>query len=78
MRIITSKKFKEKELELLLNRGKADLSSIVSTVRTIIDDVKEEGDKALLKYTEKFDKILLDATKLKVTDKEINEAYKTL
>ncbi len=78
MRIVSSKEFKEEALNQLLNRGKADLSSIVSTVRTIIDDVKEEGDKALLEYTEKFDKVRLNPTKLKVTDKEIKEAYKKL
>jgi histidinol dehydrogenase len=78
MRIVSSKEFKEEALNQLLNRGKADLSSIVSTVRTIIDDVKEEGDKALLKYTEKFDKVRLNPTKLKVTDKEIKKAYKKL
>ena len=78
MKIMSSTEFKEIELESLLNRGKADLSSIVSTVRNIIADVKEEGDKALLKYTEKFDKVRLDLTKLKVTDKEIKEAYNKL
>jgi len=78
MRIVSSKEFKEEALNQLLNRGKADLSAIVSTVRTIIDDVKEEGDKALLKYTEKFDKVRLNPTKLKVTEKEIKEAYKKL
>jgi histidinol dehydrogenase len=78
MKIMSSIKFKESELESLLNRGKADLSAIVSTVRVIIADVKEEGDKALLEYTKKFDKVQLDATKLKVKDKEIKEAYKKL
>ena len=78
MRIVSSKEFKEEALNQFLNRGKADISAIVSTVRTIVDDVKEEGDKALLKYTEKFDKVRLNPTKLKVTDKEIKEAYKKL
>ena len=78
MRIVSSKEFKKKELEIFLNRGKADLSSIVSTVKTIVDDVREEGDNALLNYTEKFDQIRLDSTKLKVTNKEIKESYKKL
>jgi len=78
MRIISSKEFRQEALNEVLNRGKADLSSIVSTVRTIIDDVKEEGDKALLKYTEKFDKVRLSASKLKVSENEIKEAYKKL
>ena len=78
MRIISSNEFKKEELNRFLNRGKADLSSIVSTVRTIIDDVKKEGDKALLRYTEKFDKVRLNTSKLRVTENEIKEAYKKL
>jgi histidinol dehydrogenase len=78
MRIISSKELKEEGLNKLLNRGKADLSSIVSVVRTIIDDVKKEGDKALLRYTEKFDKIRLNASKIRVSENEIKEAYTKL
>ncbi len=78
MRIISSKELKEEGLDKLLDRGKADLSSIVSTVRTIIDDVKKEGDKALLRYTEKFDKVRLTQAKLRVSENEIKEAYTKL
>jgi len=78
MRIISSQEFKKEALNKLLNRGKADLSAIVATVRTIIDDVKEEGDKALLNYTEKFDKVRLTPTKLKVSENEIEKAYQKL
>lgn len=73
---MSSKEFKERDK--FLNRGKSDISSIGSTVRTIIDNVKKEGDNALLKYTEKFDKVRLSQKKLKVTDREIKEAYKKL
>ena len=78
MRIISSKEFKQTELNQLLDRGKSDLSLTVSAVRTIIDDIKAEGDKALLRYTEKFDKIQLDPAKLKVSENEIKQAYKKL
>ena len=78
MRIISSKEFREKELNRLLDRGKADMSAIVSTVRAIIADVKEEGDQALLKYTEKFDKVRLTPAKLRVSEKEFKEAHSKL
>ena len=78
MRIISSKELKEEGLNKLMDRGKADMSLIVSTVRTIIDDVKEEGDKALLRYTEKFDKVRLTQAKLRVSENEIKEAYTKL
>ncbi len=45
-------------------------------VRAIINEVKENGDRALFAYTEKFDGAKL--TGLKVTQEEINEAYETL
>jgi histidinol dehydrogenase len=78
LRVVSSKEFKKDKLNLFLSRGKADLSSIVSTVRTIIDDVKKEGDSALLRYTEKFDRVRLDVSKLRVSESEIKEAYKKL
>jgi histidinol dehydrogenase len=39
----------------------------------IIEEVKREGDQALFRLTEKFDKATLD--QLKVTEEELNEAY---
>ncbi len=47
-----------------------DVSKIVSD---IIKDVQENGDGALIKYAEKFDKALL--TGVKVTEEEIEEAF---
>jgi histidinol dehydrogenase len=78
MRIVKVQEFKDQMLNQVLNRGKTDISSIESSVRKIINDVKKQGDRALLKYTEKFDKAHLSAAKLKVDDREIKEAYKKL
>ncbi|GAG33865.1 unnamed protein product, partial [marine sediment metagenome] len=78
MRIVKAQEFKEETLNQVLNRGKSDISSIESSVRKIISNVKEQGDKALLQYTEKFDKVRLPASKLKVDKREIKEAYKKL
>jgi histidinol dehydrogenase len=78
MRIISSKDFRNEELKALLKRGKTDLSEIVKAIRMIIDAVKKEGDKALLDYTEKFDKIRFSPSKLRVSEKEIKDAYSKL
>jgi histidinol dehydrogenase len=78
MKIVTAQEFKEQTLSQVLDRGKSDISSIESSVKTIVNDVREEGDKALLGYTEKFDKVRLTASKLKVDESEIKEAYKKL
>lgn len=78
MRIITSKEFRGEILDRVVNRGKADLSSISLAVRKIIVDVRENGDEALLRYTEKFDNVRLIRSKLKVSKRKIKEAYKKL
>jgi len=78
MRIVKVQEFKEELLNQVLNRGKSDISTIESAVKTTINDVKEQGDKALLQYTEKFDKVRLLASKLKVDKRKIKEAYKKL
>jgi len=78
MRIATSQEFKEEILDRIVNRGKADLSSISLAVRKITMDVRENGDEALLRYTDKFDNVRLTRSELKVDKREIKEAYKKL
>jgi histidinol dehydrogenase len=78
LRIITSKEFRGEILDRVVNRGKADLSLISLAVRKIIVDVRENGDEALLRYTEKFDNVRLIRSKLKVSKRKIKEAYKKL
>ncbi|GMK48809.1 histidinol dehydrogenase [Paenibacillus glycanilyticus] len=45
------------------------------TVRQIVEAIKEEGDAALLRYTEQLDRVRIDASSLRVTQEEINAAY---
>lgn len=56
----------------ILKRPVIDTTSLESTVRRILNDVKENGDKALINYTEQFDKVKL--TSLKVSAEEIEQA----
>ena len=49
-------------------------ASVEKTVADIIGDVRQNGDAALIRYTEKFDKAKLSS--LEVTADEINEAVK--
>lgn len=55
-------------------RGKMDLGPIIDTVNSVISDIRENGDKAVLAYTAKFDKAELTADQMKVTQAEIDEA----
>jgi histidinol dehydrogenase len=78
MKIIPSQEFREKTLTQVLNRGKIDQSTISSSVKKIITDVREQGDKALTQYTNKFDKVRLSPSKVKIDEKEIKKAYEKL
>ena len=59
-------------------RGKMDLKPVITVVQDVIDNIRENGDEALLAYTEKFDKVKLTADQLKVTQKEIDDAIASL
>jgi histidinol dehydrogenase len=62
-------------LEIISKRGQYDQEKIENTVRKIITDVKNNGNKACLNYTEKFDKIKLNESEILVSNLEIEEAY---
>lgn len=46
-----------------------------ASVAEIVAAVRAEGDAALLRYTEAFDRVKLDASMLRVTEAEIHAAY---
>lgn len=47
----------------------------VTTVKRIVGDIKAEGDSALLRYTESLDRTRLEASQLRVTAQELQDAY---
>ena len=69
-------KLSQIDLAKTVQRSEIDVEKVHSTVSDIIGDVRENGDEALNKYTEKFDGVTL--TTLKVSDDEIRKAYETL
>jgi histidinol dehydrogenase len=60
------------ELQALCKRPAINLSSIVPTVQPILDDVQQNGDKAVRAYETRFGGQVLDD--LQVTEQEITEA----
>ena len=62
-------------LESLLKRSPNNYTEYESTVNEIINNVKENRDKAVFEYTKKFDKADVDASNIRVTEEEIKEAY---
>lgn len=52
------------------------MKTIEKKVREIIDRVKNQGDKALLFYTKKYDGLLLKPAELRVKKREIDRAFR--
>lgn len=76
MRIVPlTEESKKNILEDLLKRSPNQYGEYQDTVDAILKDVKENGDKAVFSYTEKFDGAHIDASNLYVTEEEIKEAY---
>lgn len=74
MRIVRcSEKGYEKKLAPLTRRAKPD-QQVQTTVAEILAAVEKEGDRALIRYTEKFGGPKLTPAKLRVTDAELEAA----
>ena len=58
----------------LLKRDPNQYTQYADTVQKIVEDVHQNGDAAVLAYTEKFDHAALTAAQLRVTEEEIAEA----
>ncbi|RGY99393.1 histidinol dehydrogenase [Clostridium sp. AM58-1XD] len=77
MRIVTlDETSRQNILADLLKRDPNNYSAYADTVQEIVDQVKEKKDEALFAYTEQFDKAHIDASTIRVTEAEIEEAMK--
>ena len=56
----------------ILKRPVLNMETLRGTVCEVLDKIKAEGDKAVIEYEERFDKVKLDS--LAVTDQEMKEA----
>ncbi len=63
-------------LEDLLKRSPNQYPEYEKAVAEILEHVRKERDKALFEYTERFDKAQIDAETIRVTEEEIDEAYR--
>ena len=63
-------------LEDLLKRSPNQYYEFEKSVSQILDKVREEGDQALFSYTMQFDHAKIDKSTIRVTDEEIEEAYR--
>jgi histidinol dehydrogenase len=77
IKIIDLREGKDSDIfEKLASRSQIEYGDVLRRVEDIVGNVKKEGDSAVIKYTEMFDKVLLKEGELKVTSEEIEEAYR--
>ncbi|MGO5542068.1 histidinol dehydrogenase [Blautia sp. HCP3S3_H10_1] len=65
-------------LENLLKRSPNNYGKFEATVVDILANVKEKGDEALFSYTKEFDKVEVTPETIRVTEEEIEDAYKAV
>lgn len=76
MRIVTlTEDTKQNLLEDLLKRSPHSYGEYEAKVQEIVEDVRRRKDEAVFEYTQKFDHAAIDASNIKVTEQEIEEAY---
>ena len=73
-----TKETKEDILTNLLKRSPSNYGAYEATVAEIVGNVREKGDEAVFAYTKQFDKFDLTAENIRVTEEEIQEAYRAL
>ncbi len=72
---VEDKKFKA-AYKKVLNRLQTGEGAVETVVRTILKAVRDTGDAAVLRYTKKFDRVILTPSTLRVSKEEIKQAYK--
>jgi len=77
MKVIELNEESKKDLlETLLKRSPSQYREYEDKVNAIVNDIRANGDEAVIKYTERFDGFKLNADNVLVTKREIEEAYK--
>lgn len=65
-------------LESLKSRAEAVQKEVINVVGNILENVRLNGDNAVIEYTQRFDSEYININNLMVSKKEIDEAYKVI
>ena len=72
MKVLRIDTVTDEVLAEVVKRPPVDLSQLATTVGEVLQRVKDEGDKAVVDYEERFDHVRLQS--LAVTEEEMQEA----
>ncbi len=78
MNIYKLSEMTQEEKTKIMKRAETDITEQMKIAKEISDEVRDFGDAAVLKYTEKFDRVSLTQDRIKVTAEEIETAYNRL
>jgi histidinol dehydrogenase len=65
----------EARFSAILARGEETGKEVEAVVLDIIADVRSRGDEALLEFTERFDRLKLEASRFQIPEDEIDRAF---
>lgn len=68
----------DSQRQALLNRTEADLSSYLDAVAPIIEAVRREGDAALVRFAQEFDRAEVDPARIRATEDDFQRAFDAL
>lgn len=68
----------EEQKNFVLKRAELDISEQMKLAKEVSDDIRVRGDKAVLEYTAKFDRVELTQDRIKVKPEEIEAGYARL
>lgn len=71
-------KMTKEQYDFIMKRAELDITEQMKIAKEVSDDIRVRGDKAVLEYTAKFDRVELTADTMKVTPEEIEAGYKRL
>ncbi len=76
IKIYELKKMANDERYFIMRRSGLDIEGVKNKVNAILEDVKLNGDKAIRKYTERFDRVKQDD--FRVSKEEVDRAWKKI
>jgi histidinol dehydrogenase len=68
----------QKKIDKIVNREKSISNDVLESVNKIIEDVRKNGDRALIDFTEKFDGIQISPQDIAISNSEIDTKLKEL
>lgn len=78
IKVINSDQINEETLTKYIKRTTTQDKSVQDSVSSIIQEVKERGDDAIIKFTKDFDNVELSSEQIQVKAYEISEAYEKI